>query len=114
MSSAACVSTGPRRAWDDEPAGVSDGVAVRPSCRTEGCSHEACCSCPAGPVAALVAGDGERRGDEGGEGGPSLSTGSASVSHGSGGAVASQSAKGKLRRTPTWRAKCRIQGSADP
>ena len=45
--------------WDDEPAGVSDGVAVRPSCRTEGWSDEACCLFPVGPVAALVAGDGE-------------------------------------------------------
>ena len=46
-------------AWDDEPVGVSDGVAVRPSGRTEGCSDEACCSFPAGPVAALAAGDRE-------------------------------------------------------
>src|SRR3954464_14806264 len=53
---------GARRAWDDEAAGVSDGVAVRPSRRTEGCWDEACCSFPAGPVAALAAGDGERRG----------------------------------------------------
>ena len=37
-------------------------MAVRPSRRTEGCSEEACCSFPAGPVAALAAGDGERRG----------------------------------------------------
>ena len=44
------------------PTGVSDGVAVRPSRRTEGCRDEACCSFPAGPVAALAAGDGERRG----------------------------------------------------
>ena len=62
MSSAACASAGPRRAWDDEPAGVSDRVAVRPSCRMEGCSNEACCSLPTGPVAALAAGDGERWG----------------------------------------------------
>ncbi len=62
MHSAACASTGARRAWDDEPAGVSDGVAVRPSRRTEGCSEDAYCSFPAGPVAALAAGDGERRG----------------------------------------------------
>ena len=58
----ACAYVGARRAWDDEPAGVSDGVAVRPSRRTEGCSDEACCSFPAGPVAALAAGNGERRG----------------------------------------------------
>jgi len=62
MSSAACASVGARRAWDDEPDGVSDRVAVRPSRRTEGCSDEACCSFPVGPVAALAAGDGERRG----------------------------------------------------
>ena len=62
MSSAACASVGARRAWDDEPAGVSDGVAVRPSRRTEGCSDEACCSFPVGPMAAFAAGDGEWRG----------------------------------------------------
>ena len=57
-----CASAGARRAWDEEPAGVSDGVAVRPSHRTEGCRDNACCSFPVGPVAALMAGDGERRG----------------------------------------------------
>ena len=62
MRSAAHASMEARRAWDEEPAGVSDGVAVRPSCRTDGCSEDACCSFPAGPVAALAAGDGERRG----------------------------------------------------
>ena len=62
MSSAACASVGARRAWDDKPAGVSDGVAVRPSRRTEGCSEDACCSFPAGPVTTLVVGDGERQG----------------------------------------------------
>ena len=62
MSSAACAVVGTWRAWDDEPAGVSDGVAVRPSRRTEGCSEDACCSFPTGPVAALAVGDGERRG----------------------------------------------------
>ena len=62
MSSAACASVGARRAWDDEPAGVRARGVVHPSRRTEGCSDEACCSCPAGPVAALAAGDGERRG----------------------------------------------------
>lgn len=50
---------GARRVCDDEPAGVSDGVAVRPSRRTEGCSDDACCSFPAGPVAAWAARDGE-------------------------------------------------------
>ena len=62
MHRASCVSTGARRAWDDEPAGVSDGVAVRPSRRTEGCSEDACCLFPAGLAAALAAGDAERRG----------------------------------------------------
>ena len=41
---------------------VSDGAAVQPSYHTEGCSKDACCSFPTGPVAALAAGDGERRG----------------------------------------------------
>ena len=59
MRSAARASTGARRAWDEEPAGVSDGVAVRPSHRTEGCSEDACCSFPARPVTALAAGDKE-------------------------------------------------------
>ena len=61
MRSAACASMGARRAWDEEPAGVSNGVAVRPSCRTEECSEDACCKFPAGPVAALAVGDGEHR-----------------------------------------------------
>ena len=60
MRSAARASMGARRAWDEEPAGVSNGVAVWPSRRTEGCSEDACCSFPAGPVAALAAGDGEQ------------------------------------------------------
>ena len=62
MRSAARASMEARRAWDNEPVGVSDGVAVRPSRRTEGCSEDACCSFPVGPVAALAAGDGERWG----------------------------------------------------
>ena len=60
MHSAAYASTGAQQAWDDESARVIDGVAVRPSCRTEGCCEDACCSFPTGPVAALAAGDGER------------------------------------------------------
>ena len=59
MHRAACASTGARWAWDDEPARVSNGVAVRPSRRTEGCNEDACCSFPTEPVAALAAGDGE-------------------------------------------------------
>ena len=62
MRSTSCASMGARRACDEEPVGVSDGVVVRPSYRTDGCSEDACCSFPAGPVAALVAGDEERRG----------------------------------------------------
>ena len=62
MRSAARASMGVRRAWEEELAGVSDGVVVRPSRRTEGCREDACCSFPAGPVVALAAGDGERRG----------------------------------------------------
>ena len=64
MRSAARASMGARRAWDEEPAGFSDGVAVRPSCCTEGYNEDACCSFPVGPVAALAAGDGERRGGQ--------------------------------------------------
>ena len=59
MSNAACTSMGARRAWDDELAGVSNGVAVRPSRRTEGCSEDACCLFPARPLATR---DGERQG----------------------------------------------------
>ena len=62
MRSTARASMGVRRAWDEEPVGASDGVAVQPSRRTERCSEDACCSFPAGPVAALSAGDGEQRG----------------------------------------------------
>ena len=47
---------GRRTSW------VSEGVAVRPPCRMDGCWDDACRSSPAGPVAALTAGDGERRG----------------------------------------------------
>ena len=49
--------------------------------------------------------------DAGGKGGPALSAGTAGVRHGCGGAMGRGSAEGKLRRTPTWRAKCRILGS---
>ena len=62
MMSAARAFMGARSARDEEPAGVSEGVAVRPSCRTDGCWDDACRSSPTGPVAALTAGDGERRG----------------------------------------------------
>ena len=62
MMSAARASMGARSARDEEPAGVSEGVTVRPSCRVDECWDYACCSSPAGPVVALTAGDGERRG----------------------------------------------------
>ena len=48
MRSAARASMGARCAWDEEPAGVSDGVAVQPSRRTEGCSEDACARSPPG------------------------------------------------------------------
>ena len=48
MRSAACMSMGARRVWDKEPPGVSDGVAVRPSCRTEGCSEGVAARSPPG------------------------------------------------------------------
>ena len=68
MSNAACASVGLQRAWDDKPAGVNGGVAVRPSLRMEGCSDEARCSFPVGPMAALAAGDGSATGSGGGGG----------------------------------------------
>ena len=78
----ACASVGARRAWDDEAAGASDGVAVWPSRCTEGCWDEACCSFPAGPVAVLAGGDGRRLGDAGGESSSALGASPTSVSHG--------------------------------
>ena len=61
MSSTASGSVGARRVRDDEPARVSNGVVVRLSHYLKGCSDEACCSWPAGPVAALATEDGARR-----------------------------------------------------
>jgi hypothetical protein len=63
MSSATCAFADPRWAWEDDAvAGVGDGVAVRPSHRTEGGNDESCCSRAAGSVAALATGEAERRG----------------------------------------------------
>ena len=62
MRSAAHASMGGRCAWEEETAVVSDGVVVRPSRCTDGCSEDDCCSFSVGPVAAVAAGDGERRG----------------------------------------------------
>ena len=54
---------GLRRAWEDEAATrVSDGVAVRPSCRMDGGSDMSCCSWITGTVAALATGDGKQLG----------------------------------------------------
>ena len=122
MSSAACMSVGERQAWDDEPAGVSDGVAVCPSCHTEGCSNEACCSFPAEPVAALAAGEGEWQGG--------LPTGAVWATRAARAARRSvrarrasamdttedhtRRAEERFQCTPTWRAKCRISGSGRP
>ena len=55
--------------------------------------------------------NGSRLGDAGGEGSPALSASSASVRHGDDEATECGVADGKLRRTPTLRAKCRITGS---
>ena len=61
MSSAACVFTGPRRAWEDEIiVGVSDSIAVRTLGYTEGCMEESCCSWAAGSVEALATAEVER------------------------------------------------------
>ena len=108
--------------WDNEPARVSDRVAVRPSRRTEGCWEEACCSFPTGPVAALAAGDGERRGRP--------PTGAFWVTQVARAARRSararrasamdttedrtRTAEERFQCTPTWRAKCRISGSGRP
>ena len=73
MRSAACASMGARRAWDEEPAGVSDGVAVRPSCRTDGTTRW--------PT------DWSRLRNTGGEGSPALRSSAASVRHGDDGAT---------------------------
>ena len=94
---------------------------MRPSCRTEGWSEDACCSFPAGPSV----GGGRRRttrwpiygsrlSDAGREGSPTLSSSMASVRHVNDGAMERQRMEGKLRRTPTWRAKCRMWGSDNP
>ena len=55
--------------------------------------------------------DGSHLSDAGGEGSPVLSASVASVLHGDDETMGRGATKGKLRRTPTWRAKCRITGS---
>ena len=61
MMNAARASMAARGARDEEPAGVSEGMAVRPSRRMEGCSDDACCLFATRPVATLAIVDGERR-----------------------------------------------------
>ena len=113
---------GARRAWDDEPDGVRDGVEVRPSHRTEGCRDEAYCSFPAGPVAVLAAGDGERWGRP--PTGAVWATRAARADRRSARARRASDmdttedhtrpAEERFRRTPTWRTKCQISGSGRP
>ena len=55
--------------------------------------------------------DGSLLSNAGGKGGLALSASSASVRHGDDGATGRGATEGKLRRTPTWRANCRISGS---
>ena len=53
-----------------------------------------------------------RLGDAGGEGAPALSMNSTGISLGDSETMVNQLEEERLRRTPTWHAKCRIQGSA--
>ena len=112
-------------AWgarDEEPAGVSEGVAVRPTRLMDGCWDDACCLFPAGPVAALTAGDGERRGRP--PTGAVWATQEASAARRRRGpderqtwmrwSEKNKTTERKFRRTPTWRAKCWISGSGRP
>lgn len=60
MSSVACAFISPRRSWEDEfVAGVSEGVAVRPSTCKNGCTDESCCSRAAGSKVVLATAEGE-------------------------------------------------------
>ena len=122
VMSAARASMAVRGARDEEPAGVSEGVAVRSSRLMDGCWDDACCSFPAGPVAALTAGDGERRGRP--PTGAVWATWEARAVRRSARARRAsdmdavvgknKTTEGKFRRTPTWRIKCRISGSGRP
>ena len=55
--------------------------------------------------------DGSRLSNAGGKGSLALSASAGSVRHGDDEATGRGATEGKLRRTPTWRAKCRITGS---
>src|SRR3954462_14288195 len=57
--------------------------------------------------------DGRRLGDAGGASSPALGASPTSVSHGHDGR-SHTTAEERFRRTPTWRAKCRISGSGRP
>ena len=95
---------------------------MRPSRCTEGCSEDACCLFPAGPVAALAAGDGERRGHP--PTGAVWAMRAARAARRSARARRASAmdttedhtriAEERFRRTPTWRAKCQISGSSRP
>ena len=54
--------------------------------------------------------DGIRLSNTGGEGSPGLGASAACVRHGDDDATGCKATEGKLWRTPTWRAKCRITG----
>ena len=58
--------------------------------------------------------DGSRLSDPSGEGSLTLSSSTASVRHGDDGAMERRTDGRKLRRTPTWRTKCRMWGSGKP
>ena len=58
--------------------------------------------------------DGGRLSNAGGEGSPTLSSSTASVPMETTERRSDELMEGKLRRTPTWRAKCRMWGSGKP
>ena len=90
--------------------------------RTEGCRDEACCSFPARPVAASVAGDGERWGRP--PTGAVWATQAARAARRSAQArrVSAmdmtedqcETTEERFRRTSTWHAKCQMLGSGRP
>ena len=111
IRSTAYASVGARRAWDDEPAWVSDGVSVQRGClllvphRAGGGVGGRRWRTTGWPA------DKGRLSNTGGESSPALSASSASVLHGDDEATGRGATEGKLRRIPTWRAKCWITGS---
>src|SRR4051812_38125634 len=100
--SAARASKGARSAWDEEPTGVSDRVAVRPSRRTDGVLRRRLLLVPRRAGGGIDDGrrgttrtpaDGSCLGDAGSDGGPALGAGPTSVRHGCNG----------RRRTERWK-----------